>query len=170
MAKDVTLLIKLQDAVSGKVRAIAGASKKAEAAIQKLQRAVEGVGRKFDRLKSKASAGLNAIAAKAKNAAKSFGGFGKAAAIAAAAAGALAGLRFAFAQAGELEKATRSLKVLTGSLDDAKTIISELQAFGAVTPFTSAELIDTAKRLKAFGFETEKIVETVGRRSWRNGR
>ncbi len=34
MAKDVTLLIKLQDAVSGKVRAIAGASKKAEAAIQ----------------------------------------------------------------------------------------------------------------------------------------
>ena len=163
MAKDVTLLIKLQDAVSGKVRAIAGASKKAEAAIQKLQRAVEGVGRKFDRLKSKASAGLSAIAAKAKNAAKSFGGFGKAAAIAAAAAGALAGLRFAFTQAGELEKATRSLKVLTGSLDDAKRIISELQAFGAVTPFTSAELIETAKRLKAFGFETEKIVDVTQR-------
>ena len=163
MAKDVTLLIKLQDAVSGKVRAIAGASKKAEAAIQKLQRAVEGVGRKFDRLKSKASAGLSAIAAKAKNAAKSFGGFGKAAAIAAAAAGALAGLRFAFTQAGELEKATRSLKVLTGSLDDAKRIIGELQAFGAVTPFTSAELIDTAKRLKAFGFETEKIVDVTKR-------
>jgi tape measure domain-containing protein len=163
VAKDVTLLIKLQDAVSGKVRAIAGASKKAEAAIQKLQRAVEGVGRKFDRLKSKASAGLSAIAAKAKNAAKSFGGFGKAAAIAAAAAGALAGLRFAFTQAGELEKATRSLKVLTGSLDDAKRIIGELQAFGAVTPFTSAELIDTAKRLKAFGFETEKIVDVTKR-------
>ena len=163
MAKDVTLLIKLQDAVSGKVRAIAGASKKAEAAIQKLQRAVEGVGRKFDRLKSKASAGLSAIAAKAKNAAKSFGGFGKAAAIAASAAGALASLRFAFTQAGELEKATRSLKVLTGSLDDAKRIISELQAFGAVTPFTSAELIDTAKRLKAFGFETEKIVDVTQR-------
>ena len=163
MAKDVTLLIKLQDAVSGKVRAIAGASKKAEAAIQKLQRAVEGVGRKFDRLKSKASAGLSAIAAKAKNAAKSFGGLGKAAAIAAAAAGALAGLRFAFTQAGELEKQSRSLKVLTGSLEDAKRIIGELQAFGAVTPFTSAELIDTAKRLKAFGFETEKIVDVTKR-------
>ena len=163
MAKDVTLLIKLQDAVSGKVRAIAGASKKAEAAIQKLQRAVEGVGRKFDRLKSKASAGLSAIAAKAKNAAKSFSGFGKAAAIAAAAAGALAGLRFAFTQAGELEKQSRSLKVLTGSLEDAKRIIGELQAFGAVTPFTSAELIETAKRLKAFGFETEKIVDVTKR-------
>ena len=163
MAKDVTLLIKLQDAVSGKVRAIAGASKKAEAAIQKLQGAVEGVGRKFDRLKRKASAGLSAIAAKAKDAAKSFGGFGKAAAIAAAAAGALAGLRFAFTQAGELEKATRSLKVLTGSLDNAKRIIGELQAFGAVTPFTSAELIETAKRLKAFGFETEKIVDVTKR-------
>ena len=163
MAKDVTLLIKLQYAVSGKVRAIAGASKKAEAAIQKLQRAVEGVGRKFDRLKSKASAGLSAIAAKAKNAAKSFNGFGKAAAIAAAAAGALAGLKFAFTQAGELEKQSRSLKVLTGSLEDAKKIIGELQAFGAVTPFTSAELIETAKRLKAFGFETEKIVDVTKR-------
>ncbi len=163
MANDVTLIIKLQDQVSGKVRAIAGASKKAEAAIQNLQRAVEGVGRKFAVLRSKATAGLNAIATKAKNAAQSVGGFGKAAAIAAAAAGALAGLRFAFVQAGELEKQSRSLKVLTGSLEDAKKIIGELQAFGAVTPFTSAELIETAKRLKAFGFETEKIVDVTKR-------
>ncbi len=73
MAKDVTLLIKLRDQVSGKVRAIAGASKKAEEAIKKLQRAVEGTSAKFARLRSKASSGLNAIAAKAKNAAKSLG-------------------------------------------------------------------------------------------------
>ena len=163
MAKDVTLLIKLQDQVSGKVRAIAGASKKAEAAIQKLQRAVEGVGKKFAGLRSKASAGLNAITAKAKNAAKSIRGFGKAAAIAAASAAVLAGLKFAFTQAGELEKQSRSLKVLTGSAEDAKRIIGELKAFGAVTPFTSAELIDTAKRLKAFGFETEQVVDVTKR-------
>lgn len=53
MAKDVTLLIKLQDQVSRKVRAIAAASKKAEAAIQKLQRAVEGASRKFETLGEK---------------------------------------------------------------------------------------------------------------------
>ena len=163
MAKDVTLLIKLQDAASGKVRAIASASKKAEIQVRKLERAVKRTGIQLERMRRKGVEGFKAIAAKAKNAAKSFGGFGKAAAIAAAAAGALAGLRFAFTQAGELEKATRSLKVLTGSLDNAKRIIGELQAFGAVTPFTSAELIETAKRLKAFGFETEKIVDVTKR-------
>ena len=163
MAKDVTLLIKLQDQVSGKVRAIAGASKKAEQQVKRLERAVKRTGIQLERLRRKGVQSLQAVASKAKNAAKSFGGFGKAAAIAAAAAGALAGLRFAFTQAGELEKATRSLKVLTGSLDDAKRIIGELQAFGTVTPFTSAELIDTAKRLKAFGFETEKIVDVTKR-------
>jgi len=163
VAKDVTLLIKLQDQVSGKVRAIAGASKKAEEAIKKLQRAVEGTSAKFARLRSKASSGLNAIAAKAKNAAKSFGGLGKAAALAAAAAGAAAFAKFTFGAAGELQRQTKSLEVLTGSLDTAKGIISELKAFGAVTPFTSQELIETSKRLKAFGFETEQVVDVTKR-------
>ena len=39
----------------------------------------------------------------------------------------------------------------------------ELQAFGAVTPFTSTELIETSKRLKAFGFETEQVVDITKR-------
>jgi tape measure domain-containing protein len=42
-------------------------------------------------------------------------------------------------------------------------IIEELQQLGAVTPFTSTELIDSAKRLQAFGVETEKVVETTRR-------
>ena len=71
--------------------------------------------------------------------------------------------KFVFAKTAELEKQTRSLQVLTGSLDIAKGIIGELQAFGAVTPFTSAELIDTAKRLKAFGVETSKLVDITKR-------
>ena len=81
-------------------------------------------------------------------------------------AGAFAGIqaaKFVFFKTAELETQTRSLKVLTGSLGDAQKIIKELQQFGAVTPFTSAELIETAKRLKAFGFETEKIVDTTKR-------
>jgi len=71
--------------------------------------------------------------------------------------------KFIFAKTAELEKQTRSLQVLTGSLDTAKGIIEELQAFGAVTPFTSSELIDTAKRLKAFGVETTKLVDITKR-------
>ena len=80
--------------------------------------------------------------------------------------GAFAGIqaaKFVFFKTAELETQTRSLKVLTGSLGNAQKIIKELQRFGAVTPFTSAELIETAKRLKAFGFETEKIVDVTKR-------
>lgn len=80
--------------------------------------------------------------------------------------GAFAGIqaaKFVFFKTAELETQTRSLKVLTGSLGNAQKIIKELQQFGAVTPFTSAELIETAKRLKAFGFETEKIVDVTKR-------
>ena len=79
-------------------------------------------------------------------------------------AAALAGAaKFVFANTAELEKQTKSLQVLTGSLGTAKGIISELQDFGAVTPFTSTELIDTAKRLKAFGVETESLVDITKR-------
>ena len=72
-------------------------------------------------------------------------------------------LRFVFARTAELESQTRSLQVLTGSAESAKQIIQELQQLGAVTPFTSAELIDTAKRLQAFGVETEKVVDITRR-------
>ena len=71
--------------------------------------------------------------------------------------------KFTFAKTAELETQTRSLQVLTGELETAKDIISELQSFAAVTPFTSSDLIDTAKRLKAFGVDTEILVETTKR-------
>jgi len=71
--------------------------------------------------------------------------------------------KFVFAKTAELETQTRSLQVLTGSAQQAKSIIQELQQLGAVTPFTSTELIDTAKRLNAFGVEGDKVVETTRR-------
>lgn len=80
--------------------------------------------------------------------------------------GAFAGVqtaKFVFFKTAELETQTRSLQVLTGSLETAKGIIGELQAFGRVTPFTSSELVETAKRLKAFGIETEDLVDTTKR-------
>ena len=133
-------------------------SRKAEIAANKLKKAVQRTGASFERMRQKGVSALEKVGKKAKQAAANFKGMGKAAAIAAAAAAALAGLKFAFSQAGELERQTRALEVLTGSLEKAKGIISELQAFGAVTPFTSQELIETAKRMKAFGFETDKVV------------
>lgn len=71
--------------------------------------------------------------------------------------------RFIFAKTAELEKQTKGLEVLTGSAQKATEIIKELQEVGRVTPFTSAELIESAKRLNAFGVETEKVVETTRR-------
>ena len=71
--------------------------------------------------------------------------------------------KFVFFKTAELETQTRSLKVLTGSMETAKSVVKELQEFGNVTPFTSTELIETAKRLKAFGVDTEKLVDTTKR-------
>jgi tape measure domain-containing protein len=73
--------------------------------------------------------------------------------------------RFIFIKTAELETQRKSLEQLTGSLEETNKIIDELQAFGAVTPFTSSELIEQTKRLKAFGFETEELVDTTKRLS-----
>ena len=71
--------------------------------------------------------------------------------------------KFVFTKTAELETQTRSIQTLTGSVKEAKRIISELQAVGAVTPFTSTELIDTAKRLSAFGVAANQVVDTTRR-------
>jgi tape measure domain-containing protein len=71
--------------------------------------------------------------------------------------------QFVFTKTAELETQTKSLEVLTGSVTKAKAIIQELQQLGAVTPFTSTELIDSAKRLNAFGVESDKVVEITRR-------
>jgi tape measure domain-containing protein len=63
----------------------------------------------------------------------------------------------------QIESQRKSLEVLTGSLEDTNEIIAEIQAFGAVTPFKSSDLIETTKRLKAFGFETEELVDVTKR-------
>ncbi len=110
-----------------------------------------------------AVSGLRGLDAQAKKTQGAFTKLRNAAVAVGAAAAAIKGAQFVFAKTAELETQTRSLKVLTGSLQDAQKVIKELQDFGAVTPFTSSELIETAKRLKAFGFETEKIVDITKR-------
>ena len=82
-----------------------------------------------------------------------------------AAVSVLGAARFVFVKTAELETQRKSLEVLTGSIEKTNSIIQELQEFGAVTPFTSSELIEQTKRLKAFGFETEELVDTTKRLS-----
>jgi tape measure domain-containing protein len=145
------------------LRAVATASKKTEKAIESLKKSARATGKTLEDMGRKGKKGLSGLAARAKTAAGSFSKLGKAALLAGAAAGAAALAKFSFGQAGELERQTKSLQVLTGSLETAKGIISELQAFGAVTPFTSQELIETSKRLKAFGFEANQVVDITKR-------
>ncbi len=90
-------------------------------------------------------------------------GLGAAAGKLAAAFSLIQAARFVFVSTAEIETQTRSLQVLTGSAEKAGQIIKDLQQLGAVTPFTSSELIDSAKRLQAFGVETNKVVETTRR-------
>ena len=96
---------------------------------------------------------------------KSFGGLQTQVAKVASAIALVGASRFVFFKTAELETQRKSLEVLTGSVRDTNKIIKELQEFGAVTPFTSSELIEQTKRLKAFGFETDELVDTTKRLS-----
>ena len=152
MAKDVTLLIKLNDQASGKISKITNSTKQLERAangaqnsIRRTNKGIRDTGRAADR----ASKGVNKLGKAIRGLAAGFGVF-------------QAG-KFVIFKTAELERQTKSLEVLTGSLGNARNIIKELQQFGAVTPFTSSELIETAKRLKAFGFQTEEVVDVTKR-------
>ena len=106
---------------------------------------------------------LRQVEAQASTTEKAFNGITSAVGKLALALGGLQTLQFVFAKTAELESQTKSLEVLTGSVEKATKIIQELQQLGAVTPFTSTELIDAAKRLNAFGVEANNVVETTRR-------
>jgi tape measure domain-containing protein len=117
----------------------------AAAGIQKQGRAAQQTAGKLNGLRS-AVVGLGSA----------FGGI-------AAVLGVIQAGRFVFAKTADVESQSRSLAILAGSAEKAGQIIKELQQLGAVTPFTSTELIDSAKRLQAFGVEADKVVETTRR-------
>jgi tape measure domain-containing protein len=112
---------------------------------------------------SGAVSNLRQVQTQAQSTEKAFGNVAAAIGKLAVAFGAIQAAKFVFAKTAELESQTRSLQVLTGSAEKAKQIIQDLQQLGAVTPFTSTELIDSAKRLQAFGVEADKVVETTKR-------
>ena len=134
------------------LRRVTAETKKLESAVGKAQNSIrrtnKGI-RETGRVADRASKGVNNLGRAVRGLAAGFGAF-------------QAG-KFVIFKTAELERQTKSLEVLTGSLGNAQSIIKELQQFGAVTPFTSSELIETAKRLKAFGFQTEEVVDVTKR-------
>lgn len=106
---------------------------------------------------------LRQVQAQSQATERAIGGLGSAIGKLAIAAAALQAGRFIFAKTAELESQARSLQVLTDSAQKAAQIIQQLKQLGAVTPFTSSELIDAAKRLQAFGVSADQVVETTKR-------
>jgi tape measure domain-containing protein len=106
---------------------------------------------------------LQGVQGKAKNLASSFAGLSKPLIALAGIGGGAALLTSIFGTAAELESQTRSLEVLTGSAEKTSQILAEIKAFGAATPFQVRELIDVTKKLKAFGIETDSLVDTTRR-------
>lgn len=112
---------------------------------------------------SNAVSKLREVQTQAQQTERAFGGIAAAVGKLATAFGVIQAARFVFVKTAEVETQTRSLAILAGSAQKAGQIIQELQQLGAVTPFTSTELIDAAKRLQAFGVEADKVVETTRR-------
>ena len=106
---------------------------------------------------------LREVQGQAQQTERAFGGIAAAVGKLAIAFAGIQAIKFVFTQAAELQTQARSLQILAGSAEKAGKIIKELQDLGAVTPFTSTELIDAAKRLQAFGVEADKVVETTRR-------
>ncbi len=106
---------------------------------------------------------LQGVQGKAKNLAMSFSGLSKPLVALAGIGGGAALLRGIFGTRAELESQIRSLQVLTGSAEKTKQIVGEIKAFGAATPFQVRDLIDVTKKLKAFGIETDSLVDTTKR-------
>ena len=65
--------------------------------------------------------------------------------------------------AGQFEKQRVAIETLLGSVERAGVLLSDLEEFSARTPFQLPGLIDVAKRLLAFGFAAEEVLDVTKR-------
>lgn len=63
--------------------------------------------------------------------------------------------------AAEYENASVSFTVMTGSAEKAKGLLDDLTKLAVESPFKSGELIKGAQTLKAYGVETEDLLDTL---------
>jgi hypothetical protein len=134
--------------------------------LQRVNKQTQALSTSTDKLKGRldrSSRSLNDTGRSAKVAATGFGTLTKSIAPLLKALAVIGAARFILFQTAQLETQTKALEVLTGSAETAQRIVQEIKEFGAVTPFKSSELIEVAKRMKAFGFETENVVDITKR-------
>jgi len=148
---NVKLIVDAQNAIAP-LKRVNEQTKALSSSTDKLKGRLDGSNRSLKntgRAAKTASAGVNKLGSAVKNLLIGFSLFKTAS--------------FVIFNTQQIESQRKSLEVLTGSLEDTNKIIAEIQAFGAVTPFKSSDLIETTKRLKAFGFETEELVDVTKR-------
>lgn len=63
--------------------------------------------------------------------------------------------------AANAEKTQIAFTTMLQSADKAKTLIGELNAFAASTPFEQPEIVDAGRKLLAFGIEAKNIIPTL---------
>ena len=148
-------LRKLQSGMSGFDKA----AQKAQGNSKKLERALGGVGSKGN----KAANGIKRTGNAARRANKDVKGLSGSVGRLLKGFALLGTAKFIFAKTAELERTTKQLATVTGSLETAKGILGELQVINKQSPFSFIELADTAKRLSAFGIETGELVGTTER-------
>ena len=134
--------------------------------LQRVNKQTQALSNNTNKLKGRldrSSQSLQATGRSAKTAAGGFSVLTKSIAPLLKALAVIGTARFILFQTAQLETQTKALEVLTGSAETAQDIVREIKEFGAVTPFKSSELIEVAKRMKAFGFETENVVDITKR-------
>ena len=134
--------------------------------LQRVNKQTQVLSNNTNKLKerlNKSSKSLKDTGRSAKTAAAGFGTLTKSIAPLLKALAVIGTAKFVLFQTAQLETQTKALEVLTGSAEKAQKIVQEIKEFGAVTPFKSSELIEVTKRMKAFGFETEEVVDITKR-------
>lgn len=64
-------------------------------------------------------------------------------------------------QAGAMEQNQIAFETMLGSADKANTLLKEMTAFAAKTPFDLPGVIDAGKQLLAYGFEQKQVIDTT---------
>ena len=109
------------------------------------------------------SSGFTAGLGMAASSLNSFVGMAKGAGAILGVTGLFSGITQAFSGFAEMESSQVAFETLLGSGERAKTLMADLQKFGAETPFQLPELTAAAKNLAAFGMGADEIVPKLRR-------
>lgn len=63
--------------------------------------------------------------------------------------------------AANMEQQQVALTTMLGSAEKAKSLLSDIQAFAASTPFQFTELVDASKKMLAMGFASEEVIDKL---------